>query len=650
MSDRPTRLTLSADRDSAMARMFDEFDWASHAFGTPDTWPRALHGAFTLLIDAAFPAAMWLGPDLNLFYNDAYRPSLGPRHPRAFGKPGREVWGELWDVIGPQFTQVMTTGRGIAVRNQRLIMTRHGYEEETFWDYTMSPLTDEQGAVVGILNEAYDSTERELQARHYRSVIALDNALIAAEDADTILATALRTIGEALDADRTGYGEIPADAPVLDITRCWVSGNMPDIRGRYPLGSFGNIGPDLAAGKTVAIDDNRLDPRTSDPDTIARHDAVRLRAGLIVPLIERGRYAGGVFIQAPEPRRWLPHEIAFAETATQRLQQALIRARAETRLRDSEERYRLIFEQANDIIFTADLDQTITDCNAAGAAALGLSREDIIGRNIAEFVDVTDHAQTTAMLRQKIEHGGHTRHEVGVNRPDGTTVRWENDSTLVIDRDGFPMGLLSISRDVTEQRAFEKRRELLIHELNHRVKNTLSLVQALAHQSFRGRDDAAHFIGRLTALAGAHDLLTREHWEGVSLADVARQAIGAFAAGRVDVKGGPPVALQPKQAIAITMALHELATNATKYGALSREDGEVELAWVVAGDRFRLCWAEGGGPPVKPPEHKGFGLRMIERALASDLSGSVTIAFEESGLRCTIDAPLPGGGVLKIDE
>lgn len=644
MSDRPKQLSLSAHRDGAMARMFDEFDWASHPFGLPENWPRALHGAFTLLIDAAFPAAMWLGPELNLFYNDAYVPALGPRHPDAFGKPGREVWGELWDVIGPQFAEVMTTRRGLSLRNQRLIMTRHGYEEETFWDYTMSPLTDEQGVVVGILNEAYDSTDRELQARHYRSIIELDNALIAAEDPDAILVTALRTIADAVGAERAGFGEIDAAEGILDINRCWVNGDMPDIRGRYPLGSFGAIGSDLAAGRTVLIEDNHLDPRTSDPEVLARHDAIKLRAGLIVPIIDRGRYAGGVFMQSPAPRKWLPHHIAFAESATRRLHQALIRSRAETRLRDSEERYRLIFEQANDIIFTADLDQTITDCNPAGAAALGLRREEIIGRNIADFVNAKDYAQTRAMLRQKIEQGGHTRHEVGVNRPDGTTVRWENDSTLVIDPDGFPMGLLSISRDVTEQRAFEERRELLIHELNHRVKNTLSLVQALAHQSFRGRDDARSFTDRLMALAGAHDLLTREDWEGVSLADVARQAVGAFAPGRVAIEGGPMVVLQPKQAIAITMALHELATNATKYGALSCDSGQVALEWQVEAGRFRLCWDESGGPPVKSPDRKGFGLRMIERALASDLSGSVTMHFGESGLSCTIDAPLPDGG------
>ena len=194
---------------------------------------------------------MWLGPDLNLFYNDAYIPALGPRHPDAFGKSGREVWGELWDVIAPDFAQVMTTRTGISRSSQRLIMTRHGYDEETFWDYTLSPLADEQGNVVGILNETCDVSARELQAQHYRSIIALDTALIATDDPDTILATALRTIGEALHVERAGFGEIDITASWLDIRRCWVTGDMPDISGQYPLGTFGPITADLAAGMTV---------------------------------------------------------------------------------------------------------------------------------------------------------------------------------------------------------------------------------------------------------------------------------------------------------------------------------------------------------------------------------------------------------------
>ncbi len=628
-----------------MAEMVDAFDWSRHAFGTPDTWSRGLHTALQFLLDAAFPAAMWLGPELRLFYNDAYVPILGPRHPEAFGKPGREVWGELWDVIGPQFTEVMQTRRGISIANQMLLMTRHGYEEETYWDYTFSPLADNQGRIAGILNEGHDVTASELRRRHDQLIIELDERLMRAETTADTIDSALELVGRALGAQRTGYGEIVGAPPMLEIQRSWSSQGMPDIRGRYPLGTFGRLTDELAAGRTAVIADNLADPRTNDSETIARYERIGLRSGIVVPVLDRGEYMGGVFVQSDAPRRWEAHQVALAEAASRRLWQALARLRTETALRESEQRFRLIFEQANDIIFTADIDQKLTAANPAGARLLGYQPEELVGKSIADFVSPKDFEQTTAMLRQKLEHGGHTRHEVGVTARDGRQMRWENDSTLVVDPNGQAIGLLSISRDVTERRAFDERRELLIKELNHRVKNTLSLVQGIAHQSFRGGADAgdapANFFGRLSALSAAHDLLTRDQWEGATIDELVRGATAH--AGELIVASGPNLLVTPKSAVALVMAFHELTTNAVKYGALSQPHGRVRVDWNTDdGERFQLTWQEEGGPKVSTPTQRGFGVRMIERALASDLGGTAVIEFATNGIICRIDAPVRG--------
>ena len=202
---------------------------------------------------------------------------------------------------------------------------------------------------------------------------------------------------------------------------------------------------------------------------------------------------------------------------------------------------------------------------------------------------------------------------------------------------------------VMERKRTEEHQRLLVHELNHRVKNTLAVVQSLAAQSFKG--DAATpaakqaFESRLTALAGAHDLLTRENWEAASLREIAERSGRGCGADPARVTlNGPDLRLQPKAAVSISMALHELCTNAVKYGALSTEEGSIAVSWEVVGrhgaPRFALRWEEAGGPEVSAPLRSGFGTRMIERALASELGGSAKLDFAPSGLRCTIEAPL----------
>ena len=208
---------------------------------------------------------------------------------------------------------------------------------------------------------------------------------------------------------------------------------------------------------------------------------------------------------------------------------------------------------------------------------------------------------------------------------------------------------------VIERKRTEEHQRLLVNELNHRVKNTLALVQSLAAQTFKeGTADAsarAAFDERLAALAGAHDVLTDQHWESASLHQVIEKTgLGCGAdSGRVRVQG-PDISFDPKTAVALAMALHELCTNAVKYGALSNADGTVCVSCDIvdggAAPRLLISWEERGGPAVSMPERRGFGSRMIERVLASELSGSANLEFLPTGLLCVIEAPLQGNAVM----
>jgi two-component sensor histidine kinase len=205
------------------------------------------------------------------------------------------------------------------------------------------------------------------------------------------------------------------------------------------------------------------------------------------------------------------------------------------------------------------------------------------------------------------------------------------------------------AREAARERS-ETQRQLLVGELTHRVKNTLALVQAIAVQSLRGSGEFAisreKFLSRLRALAESHDVLTSNDWEAAELHDVLDRTLRPYRDGSPDRFGlsGPKLLLQPRAALAVAMAVHELATNAVKYGALSTERGQVRIAWAVdeaeAEPHFRLTWLESGGPLVTAPERSGFGSRLIRGAFGTELHGTARMEYAPEGLICHVDVPL----------
>jgi PAS domain S-box-containing protein len=234
---------------------------------------------------------------------------------------------------------------------------------------------------------------------------------------------------------------------------------------------------------------------------------------------------------------------------------------------------------------------------------------------------------------------------------DGAT-RWYRVSGIPVrDAAGGVSGALLAIVDIDQEKSAAEHQKLLVNELNHRVKNTLATVQSIAAQTLRNAGTAAEARDaiemRLLALSRAHDILTRENWEGASLSEVVAQAVAPYrtlGAERLHAVG-PDVRLTPRMALALAMALQELATNAVKYGALSNDRGTVRITWAVRNGadppRLALRWAETEGPRVKPPQRRGFGSRLIERSLAQDLDGTVHIEFAPHGVECTVDAPIP---------
>lgn len=315
-------------------------------------------------------------------------------------------------------------------------------------------------------------------------------------------------------------------------------------------------------------------------------------------------------------------------------------------LRRTEALHDLILDSATDFaIITMSPRGQITSWNRGAAEIFAWTPEEAIGNPIGLLFpdELRVEGRPDALLATALAHG-HAVNESEHVRRDGTRIWVSGTTRVMLDAEGQHVGFLKIVRDRTEQRRHEEHRRLLVAELNHRVKNTLAIVQGIAAQTLKeggARMQAAEALeGRLMALASAHDLLTRESWEAANLADLVQEVSGMHATGNRLTAGGPPIRLNPKTAVAVSMALHELFTNARKYGSLSSDNGRIAISWMRDGDKFLLRWEESGGPPAIRPQRKGFGLRLIETTLRSDMNGQVNMDFGECGLVCEMTATL----------
>jgi two-component sensor histidine kinase len=241
---------------------------------------------------------------------------------------------------------------------------------------------------------------------------------------------------------------------------------------------------------------------------------------------------------------------------------------------------------------------------------------------------------------------GHYDVEYRVKQLDGGW-RWLSAWGLVeFEGDGperKPVAIVGASRDLTTLKQAEELQRLLLNELNHRVKNTLATIQAISAQTLRAARDLPSgreaLDRRIRSLAQAHDLLTVRAWTGANLTDVVVRALDAFTPTQVKMSG-TAIDVAPKHALALSLALHELATNAIKYGALSCPEGHVNVQWGVEQGMLHLDWKESGGPPVAPPTQRGFGSRLLEELIVCDLGGDTKLNYDASGVRCSITARL----------
>jgi PAS domain S-box-containing protein len=322
------------------------------------------------------------------------------------------------------------------------------------------------------------------------------------------------------------------------------------------------------------------------------------------------------------------------------------RRQAEERLRESEERFSKAFHSAAHPMSIATVaEQRYLDINDASVAVVGLARDQVIGRTAKELGLYVDDSHLEK-VRELLERDGRfTDFETQLRCANG--VRTFLLSGARLDLGGQPC-LLASAIDITERKQAEEHVRLLMHEVNHRANNLLAVVQAIARQTASDGDPESyveHLSQRITALAASNSLLVSGKWQGADMAALVRsqlQLFGSLIGTRVLI-GGPLLRLKPSAAQAVGMALHELATNAGKYGALSGSKGRVHIDWQISGPGdnrvFAVEWREEGGPSVKPPQRTGFGQMVMVRMIEEALGGKARLDLDQSGVRWTLACP-----------
>jgi PAS domain S-box-containing protein len=580
---------------------------------------------------------------------------------------GKDEWCGSWKLYWPDGTPLPHNEcpMATALKEQRPIRGAEAVAERPdgtripFAPYP-TPLFDDSGTMIGAVNMLVDisdrkqseaTLQRDIAQRRHAEVALADIALEQSalyQFTDRLQhATTLKEIYEAaLDAiinalrcdrasillfDDAGVMRFVAWRGLSDGYRWAVDGHSPWTR-------------DMRKPDPICIDDLDKSDLSDALKMTVKSEGIAALA--FIPLMSHGRLIGKFMAYYAKPHAFLPSETALALTIARQVAFGIDRLNAErARLRAEDEMRRLasIVESSDDAIISKDLNSTISSWNQGAQRLFGYTAEEVVGKPVS-ILFPHDRQNEEAGILARIRRGERVEHyETVRRRKDGTLFDVSLTVSPLKDERGWIIGASKIARDISERKRAEAQRELLVAELSHRVKNTLATVISIQQQSFAKaasvEEAGASFAARIRALAQTHGRLAEGQWTGVVLETMFRDELAPYDGADIRLTG-PAVTLSPARAVTLGMAIHELATNAAKYGALSGKTGLVTIDWAVEDGELRIRWSERGGPAVTPPSRSGFGRVLLERALASDLDGDVTLDFAPEGLTCTIVLPL----------
>ncbi|HWA20355.1 MAG TPA: HWE histidine kinase domain-containing protein [Devosia sp.] len=514
-----------------------------------------------------------------------------------------------------------------------------------------TPMYDDTGEFIGGVNMLVDLSrlkgieafaERRVQEQH--ALYRFTDRLYRAECAADTYEAALDAILGALHCDRASVLLFDGKGVMRFVaTRGLSPAYCAAVDGHSPWK------PGQRDPQPIFVSDIML---SSESDAVKQ--AVRtegISALGFIPLVAGGVVIGKFMTYHNEPHIFSAAEQDLAVTIARQLGFSIERQRTENELRENGERLRVATQAGKVGLWDWDIPGDRIVWTDSLYAVHGISKE-APTQTFAEWIGRV-HPDDRKRVEQAIFKAQHEdapyEIEMRTLRPDGQET-WVFTHAVVLHEGGKPKRMVGASVDITQHKQDAHQRDLLVAELSHRVKNTLASVVTIARQSYTPGTTVeaarAAFEGRVRALAQTHTRLAESDWAGVSLDTMLADELAPYRGEKSDVVlDGPAISFPPRIAVMLGMAFHELATNAAKYGALSRPGGMLRVGWRLDGDALQVEWAEAGGPPVSPPSRSGFGRLLLERALAADLKGSVRLEFPETGLTCRLAVPLESGAM-----
>lgn len=598
-----------------MADLILDRDW-SDGLGPIDTWPAALRSALSICLNSSFPTAIYWGPELRLLYNDSWSPIPGERHPWALGRPAAEVWSDIWDVVGPQFQQVMETGEGVTTYDQLLVMDRNGVPTEGYWNYSLSSIRDEFGNICGVFNQGNETTAAVLARRQTQEEIDRLGRLFAEAPAAIAITEGpshvFKLVNPAYEAlvRRTGFlGKSVAEA-------------LPEVEDQGFVSLLDSVYATNEPYKGTAVPVEFVLP---DGERQLRHvDFV------FQPITDKAGQSAGIFIQASD----------VTEAAT-----------AMAALRESEQRFEAIVNSIDQMIWSTRPDGYHDYFNQRWYEYTGVPEGETDGADWETVFHPEDRAEAWARWQESLATGKPYHVEYRLRHRSGT-YRWViGRAQCVRDDNGEIIRWYGTCTDIHDLKMAEETRQLLLRELNHRVKNLFAITAGMINMTARSSETVgamAHSLhGRLQALAKAHHLIQPAISAGmpgteyVGFHALLEEILSPHLADRQRQVSlaGPELQLGPNASTSFALIFHELATNAAKYGPFRDPDGRLDVSWQMDGGSLILEWREKvPHSQITAPKQEGFGSKLARTSATHQLGGNIDFEWQPGGVNIALKA------------